>query len=100
LRLLRVTAFCLRFFENLKVSKNKRLLEDLSVDELNKGLLVLCNIVQNNDFADEINALKANKLIPRNSTIACLNPFLDDNGVLRVSGRISKAFFSNEQKVL
>ncbi|KAJ8871600.1 hypothetical protein PR048_027927 [Dryococelus australis] len=50
------------------------------------------------DFASELQCLKVGKPIPVKSRIACLCPFLDEDGVLRVGGRLTRASIPEEQK--
>ncbi|XP_055908277.1 uncharacterized protein LOC129943083 [Eupeodes corollae] len=46
---------------------------------------------QQDEFGDEIKALKVEKCVSNTSKLSPLSPFLDENGLLRVGGRISKA---------
>lgn len=92
LKLQRVVAYCFRFATNVKVpNKNRLLSKELTIDELNHSLIALCKVAQSIDFSNEILALSSAKPIPRNSKLYTLNPMLDKSGVLRISGRISKA---------
>lgn len=54
--------------------------------------------VQLNYFSDEINALIENKPINKSSSLIKLNPFLDDNQILRVGGRLQESSLSLEEK--
>jgi hypothetical protein len=54
--------------------------------------------VQRVEFAKEILLLKAGKKVPSDSKLAMLNPCLDDNGLLRVRGRIQLSELSYESK--
>ena len=49
-------------------------------------------------YHKEIKAIKSGKSVERNSHIQSLNPYLDENGVLRVGGRLSKANLSQDEK--
>ena len=47
--------------------------------------------VQSKYFDKEISTLKQGKLVPRNSRLRRLDPFLDESGILRVGGRLKQA---------
>ena len=67
----------------------------LTTDELNIAMSYWCSIIQRMHFLDELKILttKAQK-ISTSSKIYFLNPFVDDQGMLRVSGRQQRARFS------
>ncbi|XP_063838177.1 uncharacterized protein LOC135087309 [Ostrinia nubilalis] len=54
--------------------------------------------VQKEEFIEEINCLKANKTINCKSKLIAFNPILDQNGVLRVGGRLRHANIDQETK--
>ena len=93
-RLLRVTATCLRFAKNCqnKVSpRSQASTHLLSKDDINRAYTVLIRHVQKTAFADEYQALLSGDDLPKNSSLANLNPFLDLKKVLRVGGRLKNA---------
>lgn len=53
---------------------------------------------QKEHFSQEIDALKQEKPIPRNSTLLKLTPFLDGHGLLRVRGRLEHAILTEDAK--
>ena len=76
----------------LRVLKGKnRRSGPLQADEVRGGRLSLIKQAQWNFFHDEIQMLKANVPIEKNSKILRFNPFLDKDGVLCVGGRLSNA---------
>ncbi|XP_054708471.1 uncharacterized protein LOC129218267 [Uloborus diversus] len=98
-KLLRVTAWCLRFITNLKlksVSVTKR--DYLTCEELKKASEVIIRIIQEEEFSEEIKCLKEGKPITSNSKISSLNPFIDKSGILRVGGRLKNAEIAESQK--
>lgn len=97
-RLRRVIAYCLRFYDNCKLPKANRVTGSLTVLELNSSLNILVKIAQSCDFADELNSFKTGKSIAHTSKLTSLNPFLDSEGILRVGSRIQKAFITYDQK--
>lgn len=90
-KLQKVVAFCLRFFNNLKTKQGDRLVGDLSVEELDKSLLVLVCIMQRQVFREELATLELSKPLSKHCSISSLDPFLDKNGIIRVGGRLRNA---------
>ncbi|GIY05446.1 reverse transcriptase [Caerostris darwini] len=89
-KLKRVTAYCLRFVNNCRNSKDK-VTGFLITSELNTAMNVLIKSVQFIEFNNEINALKRNQALSCRSKILSLNPFLDNSGILRMGGRLRHA---------
>ena len=73
--------------------KQKANTDDPNVDMnlLQKGETAVIRLYQRRAFQKEISALKNGKTISGQSSIYKLDPFLDNDGVLRVGGRINKA---------
>ena len=63
----------------------------LSIAELNAAELTLIKRVQEQEFFDEIDRLNTQKALKSSSRIIQLNPFLDEQGTLRVGGRIKNS---------
>ncbi|GIX87495.1 reverse transcriptase [Caerostris darwini] len=89
-KLKRVTAYCLRFVNNCRNSKDK-VTGILNTSELTNAINVLIKSVQFIVFNSEINALKRNQALSCRSKVLSLNPFLDNSGILRVGGRLRHA---------
>lgn len=97
-KLKKVIAYCLRFVFNWKnISKNRKT-GRISVDELNNAELCIVKLVQHECFADEINELKKHNRVSSGSKILKLNPFIDENNILRVGGRMANANMSYDAK--
>jgi hypothetical protein len=101
-KLLRVTAWILRFAHNVK-SKAIKLAKKstpppLSPAELQQSMNHFIKIVQQNEFATEIHHLKSNKPLSKKSRLLTLCPFLDKDGLLRVGGRLRNANIPQNQK--
>ncbi|XP_055928674.1 uncharacterized protein LOC129959809 [Argiope bruennichi] len=88
LKLLRVTSWILRFVNTLKKKNVEK--GPLTSEELSDAEMFWVRIVQNDCYSSEIQCLKNNKPLPRDSKLLCLNPFLDNNDVLRVTGKLGK----------
>jgi hypothetical protein len=89
LRLKRVTAWVIRFAGNCQARKKNldRVTSPLTADELGRAEKYWISLVQKEHFAREIGVLKAKARILSSSPLVPLNPFLDDDGMLRVGGR-------------
>ena len=80
-KLKRIVSLVLRF----KTKKNITQIEDLVEAETR-----LIKLAQSQHYLEEIECLRANKPIPKSSSIIKLDPFLDENNILRVGGRLGK----------
>lgn len=90
-RIKRVMAYCFRFSNNAKLSKTNRLFGPLSASELDKAMKTLVKLAQSETFVEDINKLiEKNKVISKNN-LSCLSPFLDEEGLLRVGGRLKNS---------
>ncbi|XP_037931304.1 uncharacterized protein LOC119666101 [Teleopsis dalmanni] len=63
----------------------------LTVDELRKAELKIIQIVQKENFANEIDQLHKGKHIQKSSSIYKLQPYLDEHELLRLHGRLDEA---------
>ena len=95
--LLRTTAFCLRFVNNSKTSCLERNIGALSISEINNVLLRFVKITQSVDFPIELKFLSKKQQI-RHSPLLKLMPFLDENGTIRVGGRLQNSDFNYSLK--
>ena len=97
---LRVLAYCLRFAKNARMPKKYRHLRKvghLDTLEIESSLMSCVKAVQNNYFAEEIQALKSNQF-PKHSSISSLHPFIDKNNILRVGGRLHNSALQDYSK--
>jgi hypothetical protein len=93
----RVVAYVCRFINNAKRVNNK-ITGPLTTEELNVANNVIVKSIQKRSFAEEYHQLSTGGGIEKNSTIRNLSPFLDENGVIRVGGRIRNANLAYNQK--
>ena len=94
IRLLRVTAWCFKFIRNCRNRLTLRSQASqylLSSRDINQAKTALVRHVQKSEFSEEYRALSLNDDIPKKSSIANLNPFLDLKKVIRVGGRLKHA---------
>ncbi|XP_011687096.1 PREDICTED: uncharacterized protein LOC105449538 [Wasmannia auropunctata] len=90
-KLLRVIARCLR------VRPDNSFAGPLCAEEINNAEKRILKVLQASHFSDEIKKLK-NKAPINKSKIANLNPFIDDDGLMRVGGRLQMSSLSFTQK--
>jgi hypothetical protein len=81
-------------YKNSLNSKKIRVVFDASAKSNN----VIVKSIQKRSFAQEYHQLSTGGGIEKNSTIRNLSPFLDENGVIRVGGRIRNANLAYNQK--
>lgn len=101
-KILRITAFVLRFVHNARIKKGlKGRIKGirLTTAEFKLAAAYWIKIAQSIHYKTEIESLKAkDDKYPSNSKIAPLRPILDENGLLRVGGRIGRANCSHNKK--
>lgn len=90
-RLIRSTAYVLRWFYNAKGSPQERTRGDLSIGELHAARSSLVRHEQFNAFRTEVECLRAGRSLPNDSNLLFLRPIIDEQGILRVGGRLSKS---------
>lgn len=91
--LARVTARIRRLF-----SRNSSGSKYLTVEEVSKERKIWIKLVQESAFKQELMALRKGKPIDKSSKILCLHPRLEDDGILRVGGRLKEALVDYESK--
>ena len=92
---LRVMAHVLRFVRALKGGQNTG---TLSFKELTDAKLSILKVVQAHHYSQELKALESESPLPKNSPIRKLSPFIGDDGLLRVKGRLQFAALPAETR--
>ncbi|XP_022180294.1 uncharacterized protein LOC111040631 [Myzus persicae] len=98
--LLRVTALVRRFMSNCKakISNKERVGGFISMEEINSAKTYWTVRSQSESFPNELSSLKAGQLVHRGSCLKALSPFIDDQGLIRVGGRLNNAQISYNTK--
>ncbi|XP_068227698.1 uncharacterized protein [Palaemon carinicauda] len=96
-KVLRVTAYVLRFIINCRNSNNK-VAGPLITEEIDFAKLKLIYCIQREVFSAEIKVLLGKKAIPQWSILRNLDPFLDDKGLLRIRGRLESSNLNYDTK--
>ena len=78
--------------------KHKQATKTLSVDEKEGAQAGIFRLLQQEQFAEEMKSLKAEKEIPKNSKILQFSTFIDQQGLIRAQGRIGKSQLKFETK--
>lgn len=97
-KLSRVVALCHRFINNLKNRKNNRSIGNLSITETNNAVRFLIKHAQECSFASELRILKGESSALLAKTFKKLSPFVDEEGLLRVGGRLSHSSLNYDAK--
>ncbi|GFU77361.1 integrase catalytic domain-containing protein [Trichonephila clavipes] len=87
-KLIRVIALCKRFINSCKSGSKVKV--QLKSEEVESAHKFLVKTIQQAEYSQEISHLKYHKPIPRSSKLLSLNIFLDEDEILRVSGRLTK----------
>ncbi|XP_011631066.1 uncharacterized protein LOC105423115 [Pogonomyrmex barbatus] len=93
----RVLAWCYRFITNSRNNLENRNFDNLSVRDLHLSQLKLIKHVQEQFFTRELDDL-INDRVNRNSALAHMSPFLDNDGILRVGGRLQRSAINHDKK--
>lgn len=99
-KIIRVTAYVLKYFKILKekTGAEPNVRGWLSNDELMRGLNYWIKKEQKKHFYEELNKIQQNQNVDKSSKLAGLSPFLDENGLLCVRGRLSNAEITYDEK--
>ena len=77
-------------------------IQPLSVEELHEAEIQIVKFLQRKYFSGELQSLSTDKKVKGNSQLVSLDSFLDNNGILRVGGRLNYApiKFSRKHQIL
>jgi hypothetical protein len=102
---IRVFAIMLRFMNAINKKKLIKTSGPLTVEEREAAEIAVIKVVQKNLFAQEYRTLwrqkitKVEQQVHRQSSIISLTPFIDDDGLIRVGGRLdANTTLTNDQK--
>ena len=100
-KVVKVVAYVLRFIENLKLARAGSGLKNLNMfesDELEHAKLTVLSSIQKASYSSEILSLGKHGQVSRTSSIFQLSPMLDNEGMLRVKGRLQFSDLAYEEK--
>lgn len=96
-KLNRVVAYRLRFKHNALHPDNLKS-GPLTVSEIETALSGLIKRMQEQEFPDEVKSLRLKQNLKSNSKLLSLNPLLDQDGIIRVGGRLGNSSLPDEQR--
>ena len=76
--------------------RKKSFSKEITVNDMNKSESIILLHIQRKYLLDEIERIKSKKL-PKSTAILKLNPFFDEQGLMRVGGRLTNAINMNEK---
>ncbi|XP_068208418.1 uncharacterized protein [Palaemon carinicauda] len=94
---LNIVAWTLRFIKNCKPQSTKYF-GPLTYEELTKAKTKLFHCVQREAYPQDIVALTQGKQLKKGSPLNKLDPFLDNEGLLRIKGRLEYSDLCYESK--
>lgn len=106
----RAMAYCKRYIQKLKqktplnaICKKEQTKaickkQFLSVDEVNEPKIIIIKSFQEQYFGNDINQLRENGKLSKESRLKPLYPFIDSDGSLRVGGRLQNSEFNYDKK--
>ncbi|GFS25556.1 retrovirus-related Pol polyprotein from transposon 17.6 [Elysia marginata] len=86
-KIVRVIGWVKRFIFNLQNS-HRRLMDSLTQLELKESETFLLMSIQREAYFEDINALQKNQPVAKKSGLYKLGPFLGEDGLLRIKGRL------------
>ena len=87
-RPVRVVAWIKRFVSNCSNPGGRVTSPHLTVEELGNAEVYVLKHAQMDDFQNELNLINSGNNLPKNSKLLPLHPYLDNDGLLRVKGRL------------
>ncbi|CAI5682672.1 unnamed protein product [Oreochromis niloticus] len=93
-RVLRVTAWIRRFIANAKTTMRPKMQGELTANELLDAEKYWIKVAQRHSFHQEVQRLKIGKPMMNDSRIQELKPFLDEDELLSVGGRLQQSDFT------
>lgn len=99
LELQKTIVYCIRFLNYKKLEKSgKTIQRALTTEELEKALKICIRYSQKESFEEEINSIKLKAEVKSKSNLKSINPYLDEENILRVGGRLRNANLSENNK--
>ncbi|XP_065193160.1 uncharacterized protein LOC135824355 [Sycon ciliatum] len=95
-RLIRATAWVLRFTRRLRHGGRDTAKPSLTVPELRAAESLWWKAAQAEGFPEELAALRKGKPVDKDSHLVQMTPFIDDNGIMRSDSRVRNANADNK----
>ena len=90
----RVVAICLKFAKNLKAKVKC----SIQVEDVVAAEKLIIKHAQKSEFSEELQQLRSSGQVKLSNRIVKLDPFVDEEGILRVGGRVKDSSLKYEEK--
>ena len=90
-KLLKVTAYLIRFIYNCKHPKSERRIGSLIVKEMEQARKSWICVAQAESFPQDVAVLKSKQHVSSKGKLVSLSPFLNKHGIIRAGSRIERA---------
>jgi hypothetical protein len=98
-KLVRVIAYCRRMLRlKLPVDERQQLTPYLTASEIRNATNCCIRMCQNQNFGKEIHDIQTKNCVNKGSKLISLNPFLDNEYLLKVGGRLQMSKLSENSK--
>lgn len=88
-KLINVASYCLRFINNCRTKNQRITCYTVTPEERGNATKILVRSVQSEVFPEEIKRLNKDLPLLKHTKLKLLNPFLDEDGIIRVGGRLN-----------
>ena len=95
---IRIVGWILRFCRRTRHKEAVESLPYITQEEFGHAEIVLLRLVQKEQFSEEFECLENGKSISKSSVLFKLQPFIDNQGLLRMRGRIQLSPLSFDEK--
>lgn len=96
-KLIRILAYCTRFIKNSRCTKMNRTYGALTIDELKESTCLVERYLQRQYFQNELDNIRKHGSNNK-SKLKSLNPFIDNEGLLRIGGRLDNSSLTYDEK--
>ena len=97
-KLIKAVAVQIRFMLNTRKSPKFRKTDPVDAQEIKEAELRILRIVQSEAMHHEISCIKGRKPLPPGSPLIKLQPFIDEDSILRVGGRLHHSTLAYDSK--
>ncbi|XP_029170489.1 uncharacterized protein LOC114940134 [Nylanderia fulva] len=102
-KLVRVTAYIFRFLDNCRISAKRENNTQtspfaVSANEFERASLFWLKTIQRDMFSSDLKALRQRQQLSPRSSIRSYDPFIDEQGLIRVGGRLQNSNFPYKTK--
>ncbi|XP_017875322.1 uncharacterized protein LOC108622144 [Ceratina calcarata] len=97
-KVMRIFAYVLRWRTNARLARRERVASTLSAEELWRAQRAIIVATQGEYFEQELSYLRAGRPLPATKNLRRFLPFLDQDGLLRIGGRLQNTHLGEGEK--